>query len=596
MSETDISIQQKAHAIFSIVQYRLYLTSLIVISSFLVAMLEGIGLGFIVPIIELLQSNAPRSTEVEGVMYVFLQAYRTLGIPFTLSFVVGGVTIVMGVRYLSSFLVDWLRTMLTIHYLRDLQKRAFDQALSARIKYFDRKGTDEILNTIVTQIPNASGAINQIVNLFQQMLLILMYFGVSFYFAPSLTVVAVALLGGVSYVSRAFVESGYVVGNRVAQANERIQSVVQAGTQGIRDVKLFQLTGEIFENFDTAIEQYVTASIALYRNEAFVENAHKFLSSVVVFLLIIAGHRFAGLSLTSLGVFLFAMFRLAPQITSFVHQMYQIEGTLPHFIRTQAFIEEMESYEKVESGDYPVPESIDRMEFQDVTFSYCNSGPELRGLSLEVKRGDFVALVGPSGAGKSTVVSLLTRFYDPDSGRILADRTPISQFKLESWRSKFAVVRQQPFLFNDTLRYNVTLGKRNVSDAELERACRIARVSEFFDELPEGYETVLGEDGVQLSGGQQQRVALARALLRDAEILILDEAMSDLDSSIEQQVYREITSTETEYTIIMIAHRLSTVTDADRIYTIADGEVVQRGTHEQLVERDGIYSRLYSLQ
>lgn len=596
MSETELSLRQKLRAVRRIVEYRPVFTALIVLSSFLVALLEGIGISFIVPIIELLQSDGSPGTEAEGATYVFVQVYQLLGVPFTLSFVVLGVVFVMLIRYASSFAVDWSRTLLTIRYLRDLQSTAFDRVLGARVEYFDEKGADDILNAIVTQIPYASDTINQVVDLFQRTLLVLMYLAIAFYLAPWLTLSAVVLLGGVTYLSRSVVEPGYAIGDRIADANERIQSWVQAGTQGIREVKLFQMTEEIARNFDGAIEQLSTASISLHRNEAFVENVHQFLSAVIIFGLIFAGHRYASLSLGSLGVFLFAMFRLAPQVSGLVHQTYRIEGTLPHFVRTHEFVAEMETYEKDDDGNRPAPDTIDSIAFHDVSFSYRNSEAVLRDLSFRIDRDDFVAFVGQSGAGKSTIVSLLVRFYEPDSGRITADGTPVTEFNLESWRSKFAIVRQQPFLFNDTLRYNLTIGNRNVSDERLDRVCRIARVSEFYDDLPDGYDTVLGDDGVQLSGGQRQRVALARALLRDAEILILDEATSDLDSDIERQVHRGIESMEAEYTIITIAHRLSTVTDADRIYTIEDGQVVQQGTHETLIDRDGVYSRLYSLQ
>lgn len=596
MSETDISPRQKTWAILRIARYRPLFTSLIGVGSFLVAVVEGIGLSFIIPIIELLQSNGNPRAEAEGATYVFVQVYQLLGIPFTLGFIVLGVVLVISVRYTSSFVVDWLRTMLTIQYLRDLQLTAFDQVLDARVSYFDQTGTDDILNAIVTQIPHASDTINQVVDIFRNMLLILMYLVIAFYLAPLLAVATIVLFGGVTYVSRFIVEPGYAIGDRVADANERIHSMVQAGTQGIRDVKLFQMNQEIYDNLADATEQFSTAAITLHRNNAFIQNFHQFLSAVTIFLLVFAGHRFTTLSMSSLGMFLFAMFRLAPQISSLVHLVYKIEGNLPHFVRTHEFVEEMKRYEKANSGDRPAPRSITSIEFRDVAYSYPNSETVLRDLSLEIQRNDHVAFVGHSGAGKSTIVSLLTRFYEPDSGRITADGTPIAEFELESWRSKFAIIRQQPFLFNDTLRYNLTIGNRDVPDEELDRVCRIARVSEFYDDLPNGYETVLGEDGVQLSGGQRQRVALARALLRDAEILILDEATSDLDSDIERQVHRAIESMENEYTIISIAHRLSTVTDADRIYTLADGRVVQQGTHEELVDCAGIYSRLYSLQ
>jgi subfamily B ATP-binding cassette protein MsbA len=231
-----------------------------------------------------------------------------------------------------------------------------------------------------------------------------------------------------------------------------------------------------------------------------------------------------------------------------------------------------------------------------VTFTYQTGETVFDGLDLTISGDEFAAFVGSSGAGKSTIVGLLTRMYEPDSGEIRVDGTPIAEFGLDDWRAQISVVRQHPFIFNDSLRRNVTIANRSVQDEEVERVCEIAQVTEFLDELPDGYDTQLGEDGVRLSGGQKQRVALARALLKDAELLVLDEATSDLDANIEQTVHSAIESMERDYAMLVIAHRLSTVINADCIYAVEDGQIVESGTHEELISKEGAYSELYRTQ
>lgn len=593
MSER-ITTREKLVALREVARYRPPLTLGIIVLSLFAAILEGVGLSFLLPIIDRAQSSGPPPEG--GLLGVFVRAYRFLGIPFTLEYIIVGVGLVMVARYTSSFLVAWLRAILRTEYVRYLQTESFSKALDAQIAYFDTQGSDEILNNIVTQAGYAGGVIERIVKIVQQGLLSLIYLSIAVLLAPVLTLGTGIVLGGVLFGLRRLVESGYDVGERVAVANERVQRSVQAGMQGIRDVRLFGMTDELFKDFDSAVGQYARSTIKLRRNKAALNNFYQLATAVTVFALIYAAFRVSALSLAGLGVFLFAMFRLAPRISTLNNMIYELDGELPHLIRTLAFISELEQQEEPDEGEATVPDPVERVRFDEVSFAYEPSEPVLDEVSFSLERGEFVAFVGPSGAGKSTIVSLLTRMYQPDSGEITANGTPIQRFPVDEWRSRISVVRQNPFVFNDTLWYNVTIGARDVSDEEVERACEIAQVTEFLDDLPNGYETVLGDEGVKLSGGQRQRVSVARALLKDADLLVLDEATSDLDSNIEERVQRAIEEMDREYAMLVIAHRLSTVVNADRIYTMKDGRIEESGPHGELVQQDGTYAELYSTQ
>lgn len=566
----------------------------IAVLSIFTAALEGIGLSFLVPVIEIAQGTSGTS-DTSGVGQGFILVYDVIGIPFTLETVVLGVSLVMVVRYTSRFMVGWLRAALRTDYIRYLQTESFENALYAQTSYYDDYGSDEILNAIVTQAEYAGNSIRNSVRLVEQGFLSLMYLAVAFYLAPWLTLFTGFVLGGTLYGLRWLLESGYTVGDRVADANERLQESVQAGTQGIREVKLFGLSGELFQDFRDAVDQFARSNIQLQRNQAFLDSMYQMITAIAVFGLIYIGITFASLSLASLGVFLFAMFRLAPRVSGLNNIAYTLEGDLPHLIRTQEFVADLEERTESDEGTYSPPDQIDRIAFDKVDFAY---GEEqiLDGLSFKAQQGDFVAFVGHSGGGKSTIVSLLSRMYEPDSGEITASGTSIDEFVLKEWRRRISVVRQQPYIFNNSLRYNLTIGNRDASESEIREACQISEVTEFLDNLPEGLDTVLGDDGVRLSGGQRQRVAIARAILKDADILVLDEATSDLDSTLENQVHQAIEQMDGDYIMLVIAHRLSTVVNADQIHAVEDGQISESGVHEDLLDTGGVYANMYETQ
>ena len=234
--------------------------------------------------------------------------------------------------------------------------------------------------------------------------------------------------------------------------------------------------------------------------------------------------------------------------------------------------------------------------FDNVEFGYNSNRDILRGVSFEVPAGSKLAIVGPTGAGKSTVSRLLFRFYDVTGGSVRIDGTDVRDITQSSLRAAIGVVPQDTVLFNDTIGYNIAYGRPGATQAEIEQAARLAQVHDFVQRLPEGYETRVGERGLKLSGGEKQRVAIARTILKDPRILILDEATSALDSRTEREIETALRTVSADRTTLVIAHRLSTVVDADEILVLQEGRVAERGTHADLLERDGLYARMWELQ
>jgi ATP-binding cassette subfamily B protein len=236
------------------------------------------------------------------------------------------------------------------------------------------------------------------------------------------------------------------------------------------------------------------------------------------------------------------------------------------------------------------------VEYENVTFGYDPEEPILEDVSFEVEGGDTVALVGPTGAGKSTAIKLLLRLYDVDEGTVRVDDTDVREVSVPSLRKAMGYVGQETYLFYGTVRDNIAYGLPDADDDDIVAAAKAAEAHDFVTNLPDGYDTMVGERGVKLSGGQRQRVAIARAILQDPEILLLDEATSDVDTETELLIQKSLDRLTADRTTLVIAHRLSTVKDADQIVVVEDGRVVERGTHGDLLAEDGLYANLWAVQ
>jgi subfamily B ATP-binding cassette protein MsbA len=377
-----------------------------------------------------------------------------------------------------------------------------------------------------------------------------------------------------------------------------LNNVLQETFTGIRIVKAFAMEAFEIAKFKTATRRLLGASLRWVRAQAASSPLMEVLGAITIAgLLLYERNEILHHAQTAGGfvAFLYALLKSyepVKRLTGVNNAYQQALGA-----SEQVFLYLDSKPEMTDQPDAPtLPPFEHKIAFQHVAFDYEDGVPLLRGINLDIGRGEVVAIVGSSGAGKTTLANLIPRFFDVTRGRITVDGHDIRDIKLSSLRAQIGIVTQETILFNDTVYNNISYGSRWPSEAQVCEAARVALAEEFILEMPLGYQTVIGERGQRLSGGQRQRIAIARALLKNPPILILDEATSELDSESEMLVQRALANLMAGRTVVVIAHRLSTVRRADRIVVIDRGAICEVGSHEDLVNHGGIYQRLHELQ
>lgn len=516
-----------------------------------------------------------------------------------LNLIAAGILVVMFTRgvfyYGQSYLVSYVGQRVII----DVRSVLFRKFQKMPLSYYDKQQTGTVMSYITNDVSAMQSAIvDNLIELVTESSILIGSLAMMIYLdwkLSLLTLMTIPLVGfAMKIFGRKLKRSSTVIQERAAE----ITSLLQESISAIRVVKSFVRETYEIRRFEEQNWRNFQAAMKNVKLTSLLTPTVEFLAAIAVtFIVWFGGYEVVNEVITAgeLVAFLTYAVNLANPVKRLSRVYAAIQKAMAAADRV---FEVMDLDEKITDvpGAKPLPPIKGQVEFKDITFSYKEGQPALQHISLKAEPGQMIALVGPSGSGKSTIANLIPRFYDVDSGTISIDGHDIRQVTADSLREQIGLVPQETMLFSTTVMENIRYGRLDATDEEVVEAARAANAEEFIKDLPEGYDTKLGERGLNLSGGQRQRLAIARAILKNPRVLILDEATSALDTESEKIVQDALDKLMVGRTSFVIAHRLSTIFNADQIFVVENGHLREHGTHEELLAAGGLYSNLYNIQ
>jgi subfamily B ATP-binding cassette protein MsbA len=508
--------------------------------------------------------------------------------------------IVFFLRNLFRFLAMFFMAKVRVNAIRDIRNDVYDKLLILPLSFYSGQKKGDIIARITTDVQEVEVSIMHYLEMIvRDPVTIIVYYATLWVMSPQLTLFVTILLP----------ITGYLIGrvgrslrkeSKIGQARfAGLLALIEESISGLRIIKSFTAIDFSNQRFREQNRNYSRTILGIYRIRDLSSPMSEFLSSMVIIVVLWFGGRLvlnadATVTAAVFITYIVIFSQIIPPAKTFAAGFYSIQKGLASAERIFEILDAEEVIEEKPNAK-PVSQFSENIEYRNVSFRYDTEWV-LKDINVTIEKGKVVALVGPSGGGKSTFADLLPRFYDMEKGNILLDGTPLDDYKIDDLRSLMGIVTQEPILFNDTLFNNIAFGKKDATEEAVINAAKVANSHDFIMAMEQGYQTYIGDRGSRLSGGQRQRISIARAVLRNPPILILDEATSSLDSESEKLVQDALARVMSSRTSIVIAHRLSTIKHADEILVVNRGEIVERGTHTSLLEKKGVYKKLYDLQ
>ena len=519
----------------------------------------------------------------------------------TVSSVCVALIVVFSAKNISLYIKNITLSIVQYRLIRDLRNKLYSHFHYLSLSYFNKNKSGELTAVLVNDIDNMRNSLSiMFQKLFVEPINILILMSLLFIVSPKLASIALLIIPISSVII-------FGISHSIRRRSKRSQAQLAGMTSMIaetigsmRIVKAFATKSFEIKRFARETQKYYQLMLRRDRLRFVSSPVSETFGATIAALLLWVGARDVlvtqSISSEDFLRFILLLFSLFQPLKNLTNVVNELQNGLASADRVFAIMD-IDSDIKDTNNAVEIVDLKESLSFNQVSFSYGEKNDKvLNNINFKINKGEIIALVGPSGAGKSTLVDLIPRFYDTLDGSIKIDNKNIKELKISSLRSLMGIVTQETFLFDDSVKANIAYGVENISDNQIQEAAKAANADNFIKELPDGYNTIIGERGVSLSGGQKQRIAIARAIVKNPPILILDEATSSLDSESEKHVQSAIENLMNKRTVIVIAHRLSTVHNADKILVLEKGQIVQEGKHEDLVNNEGLYKQLHKMQ
>ncbi|MBT3926044.1 MAG: ABC transporter ATP-binding protein [Rhodospirillaceae bacterium] len=538
-------------------------------------------------------------SESSGLWAALVDVYTALGLTVNLPSLLIAALIFFAVSIAFIYVRTVYAAYASVGLLREIRNRLFRHYLGVKLSYSEADSVGSAINDFTTEAERASGSLFQVLNLIGAIILIFAYFGLALLVSVPMTLATVPVMLLSMWSVRGMIRRSRSISDEATASNQAVGEFLGQRLKMLRFIRLSGAEGAEMRGMENLTKhqagRYVLLQILAAKIAAIVE----ILAIGTILGLLYLGFTTFELSFGEIAVFLAAMLRLMPRVKELLRTRQSLMSFLGSLAALERRIGSMIASHEEGGGSRQLERPEKDIQLRNVSFAYAEAGvPVLHDINLAIPAGKITALVGPSGSGKSTLIDLLPRLREPERGEILIDGVPVTDFELTSLRAAFSYAPQTPQVFNVSAAEHIGYGELNPPRDQIVAAAKLAGAHDFITASPQGYDSPVGEDGVRLSGGERQRLDLARSLFAGLPILILDEPTSNLDANAEvafRDALRRVRS-ETEITMIVVGHRLSTVAIADMVVVLDDGRIVETGTHNELLSRGGWYADAYAKQ